>query len=155
MARREEPVTGEADLRLLKTEVPAVCLEGEVQWPSPAIMDPELWPTLRRPPEQQRDLITTSRNDGLLNGRRCGTLSSGKTLKTINNDGLLTGRRCGTLSLGKPLKTSVVVVVGEGERGGPRIRSSAILPTAPPSPAQEHLKSAPRYPARFDLGLGS
>ena len=54
VVRREEPVTGEADLRLLKTEAPAVCLEGEVQWPSPASMDPELRPTLRRLPEQQR-----------------------------------------------------------------------------------------------------
>ena len=29
VVRREEPFTGEADLRLLKTEAPAVCLEGE------------------------------------------------------------------------------------------------------------------------------
>ena len=60
-------------------------------------MDPELWPRLRRLPEQQRDLISTRRNDGLLTGRRCGTLSLGKPLKTSTsrNDGLLTGRRCG------------------------------------------------------------
>ena len=30
---------------------------------------------------------STSNTDGLLNGRRCGTLSSGKTLTTINSDG--------------------------------------------------------------------
>ena len=40
----------------------------------------------------------------LVMSRRCGTLSTGKTLKTstINN-----GRRCGTLSSGKTLKTSL------------------------------------------------
>ena len=62
VVRREEPVTGEADLRLLKTEAPAVCLKGGVQWPSPAGMDPEPWPTLRRLPEQQRDLISTRKD---------------------------------------------------------------------------------------------
>ena len=73
-------------------------------------MDPELWPRLRRLPEQQRDLISTRRNDGLLTGRRCGTLSLGKPLKTSTsrNDGLLTGRRCGTLSSGKTVKTSTI-----------------------------------------------
>ena len=62
VVRREEPVRGEADLRLLKTEAPAVCLEGGVQWPSPAGMDPEPWPTLRRLLEQQRDLISTRKD---------------------------------------------------------------------------------------------
>ena len=59
---REVLVTGEADLRLLKTEAPAVCLEGGAQWPSPAGKGPEPRPTLRRLPEQQRGLISTRKD---------------------------------------------------------------------------------------------
>ena len=70
---------------------------------------PLVMTTMNRGP-WQRSMRTLRKS--LLNGRRCGTLSTRKTLwtSTMNTDGLLNSRRCGTLSLKTSTSTSTTTV---------------------------------------------
>ena len=122
-----------------REKIPELLLQHEISVEAggeqaPAVFDSPRQPPTRRvvPPvpvvlavvlhiNHTHPLVMTAMNRGLwqrtmrslrkslLAGRRCGTLSTRKTLRTstINTDGLLNSRRCGTLSSGKTVKTSL------------------------------------------------